>query len=134
MHISSSCAKILGKTNFQPWEFPRSGSKAKDGKEKVRRERKKQRLKVGNNNGQLRIANATSGGARLGQLWFRDVQTSQTCPELNLSAAKLVPCKINLWHHLHYKYQFAQFAASKNKSNPWAAQSISNLYLLLIKM
>ena len=31
MHISSSYAKILGETNFPPREFPRSGSKAKDG-------------------------------------------------------------------------------------------------------
>ena len=49
--------KILGKTNFQPREFPRSGSKAKDVKERG------ERPKVGNNNGQLRIANTTSGGA-----------------------------------------------------------------------
>ena len=55
MHISSSYAKILGETNFQPQEFSLSGSKAKDGKE---REKNKERLKVGNNNGQLRIANA----------------------------------------------------------------------------
>ena len=33
MHISSIYAKILGETNFQPREIPRSGSKAKDGKE-----------------------------------------------------------------------------------------------------
>ena len=46
---------FLVKNNFQPREFPQSGSKAKDVKE---------REKVGNNNGQLRIANATSGGAR----------------------------------------------------------------------
>ena len=52
MYISSSY--------FQPREFPRSGSKAKDGEKK----RKRERLKVGNNNGQLRIANATLGGAR----------------------------------------------------------------------
>ena len=43
---------ILGETNFQPWEIPRSGSKAKDGEEREKRERPK----VGNNNGQLRIA------------------------------------------------------------------------------
>ena len=49
---------MLGEANFQPREFPRSWSKAKD------IERKKERLKVGNNNGQLRIANATLGGAR----------------------------------------------------------------------
>ena len=38
-------------------EYPRSGSKAIDLKEE-------RRPKVGNNNGQQRIANATSGGAR----------------------------------------------------------------------
>ena len=44
-------AKILGETNFQLREIPLSGSKAKDVKEKEKR-----RTKVGNNNGQLRIA------------------------------------------------------------------------------
>ena len=34
IYLSSSYAKILGKTNFQPQEFPRSGSKAKDVKER----------------------------------------------------------------------------------------------------
>ena len=53
MYIPSSYAKILGETNFQPREFPRSGSKAKDGKE---REKKIKRPKIGNKNGQLRIA------------------------------------------------------------------------------
>ena len=38
-HISSSYAKILGETNFQPWEIPRSGSKAKDGKERENKKR-----------------------------------------------------------------------------------------------
>ena len=61
LHISSSYAKILGGKNCLPWEFPRSGSKAKDGEKK---KRKRERLKDGNNNGQLRIANATSGGAK----------------------------------------------------------------------
>ena len=41
-------------------EFPRSGSKAKDGE----REEEKKRPNDGNNNGQLRNANTTSGGAR----------------------------------------------------------------------
>ena len=62
MHISSSYAKILGETNFHTREFPRSGSKAKDGERKKGRE--KERLNDGNNNGQLRIANVTPGGAR----------------------------------------------------------------------
>ena len=55
MYASSSYAKILGETTLQPREFPRSVSKAKDVE--------KERLKVGDNNGQLRIADATSGGA-----------------------------------------------------------------------
>ena len=40
-------AKILGETNFQPREFPRSGSKAKDGKKrkKEREKREKEREK-----------------------------------------------------------------------------------------
>ena len=50
MHISSSYAKILGGILFRTWEFPRSGSKAKDGEK--RGERKKERLNDGNNNGQ----------------------------------------------------------------------------------
>ena len=53
--------QILGETNFQFREFPRSVTKAKDGEKKKERER---RLNDGNNNGQLRIANTTSGGAR----------------------------------------------------------------------
>ena len=48
----------MPKTNFKPWEFSRSGSKAKDVNER------KRRAKVGNNNGQLRIENSTSGGTR----------------------------------------------------------------------
>ena len=63
MHLSSSYAKILGETNFQPWEIPRRGSKAKDVERKREKERE-ERLNDGNNNGQLRIANTTSGGAR----------------------------------------------------------------------
>ena len=51
MHISSSYAKILGEQLFHTWEIPQSGSKAEDG-EKRKRERKKERAKVGENNGQ----------------------------------------------------------------------------------
>ena len=54
MHTSSSYAKILGETNFHTREFCRRGSKAKDGGGK--KEKKERRAKVGNNNGQLRIA------------------------------------------------------------------------------
>ena len=38
LQISSSYAEILGETNLHTWEFPRSGSKAKDG-EKRKKER-----------------------------------------------------------------------------------------------
>ena len=54
---SSSYAKILGETKFQPREFPQSGSKAKA-------KDRKERQKFGNNKGRLQIAKATSGGAR----------------------------------------------------------------------
>ena len=47
MLISSSYAKILGETNFHTREIPRSGSKAE-----AEKERKKERLNDGNNNGQ----------------------------------------------------------------------------------
>ena len=40
-HISSSYAKVLGETNFPPREFPRSGSKAKDGKAKRKKKDRK---------------------------------------------------------------------------------------------
>ena len=44
LHISSSYAKILGETNFQPRDYLQSGSKAKDGKErKKERKREKER-------------------------------------------------------------------------------------------
>ena len=49
MHISSSYAKILGEKLFHTWKIPRSGSKAKDGKE----EREEINRKVGYNNGQV---------------------------------------------------------------------------------
>ena len=66
MHISSSYAKILGETNFQPRKFPRCGSKAKDGD----KERKEERLNDGDNNGQA-TQGACKHASRLGQsLWF----------------------------------------------------------------
>ena len=39
----------MGEKLFRTWEIPRSGSKAEDGEKK---ERKKERAKVGDNNGQ----------------------------------------------------------------------------------
>ena len=38
LDIPSSYAKTLEETNFQPWEFPQSESKAKDGERKKERE------------------------------------------------------------------------------------------------
>ena len=66
MHISSSYAKILGQKLFRTWELPRSGSKAKNGEKKKERERERKRERLNNekNNGQLRVPNATSCGAR----------------------------------------------------------------------
>ena len=55
-HISSCYAKILEEQIFSLGSFPEVGQKQKT--------EKKERAKVDNNNGQLRIANATSGGAR----------------------------------------------------------------------
>ena len=49
--------KYWGKQIFSLGSFPKVGQKQKT-------EREKERPKVGNNNGQLRIANATSGGTR----------------------------------------------------------------------
>ena len=52
--------KYWVKNYFAHGRFPEVGQKQKTEK----KEREKERLNNGNNNGQLRIANATSGGAR----------------------------------------------------------------------
>ena len=49
--MSSSYAKILGETKFQPREFPRSGSNAEDVKEEIRKKRKPM-ITVNDYNGQ----------------------------------------------------------------------------------
>ena len=51
----------VGKTNFHTWEFSRSGSKGKEG-EKIKKER--ERLNDGNNMAKLRMAHASTHGAR----------------------------------------------------------------------
>ena len=53
--------KYWGKQIFSLGSFPVLGQKQKAEKE---RKKERERLNDGNNNGQLRIANATSGGAR----------------------------------------------------------------------
>ena len=52
-------AKILGKQNFSLGSFPEVGQNQKTERD---REKKNERPTVGNNNGQLHIANATSCG------------------------------------------------------------------------
>ena len=53
MLISSSYAKILGENFFRTWEIPQSGSKAEDGgKKRGEKERERERLTNGDNNGQ----------------------------------------------------------------------------------
>ena len=75
MHISSSYAKILGQKLFRTWEFPQSGSKAKDGEE---RKKRRERLNDGNNNVQAmhgarkhawRTQARMAHASRLGQLY-----------------------------------------------------------------
>ena len=58
MHISSSYAKILGEKLVHTWEIPRSGSKAKDGEKRKKRERK---LVI--TMAKLRMAHASTHGA-----------------------------------------------------------------------
>ena len=54
--------KYGGKQIFTHGSFPKVGQKQKT--ERKRERETKRRLNDGNNNGQLRIANATSGSAR----------------------------------------------------------------------
>ena len=54
--ILSSYAKILGETNVQSREFPRSGWKAEGVEEKEEeKKKKKKKKKIGQNNAQLRF-------------------------------------------------------------------------------
>ena len=53
--------KYWGKIYFAHWSFPEAGQKQKTEKKE---ETEKEILNDGNNNGQLLIANATSGGVR----------------------------------------------------------------------
>ena len=63
MHISSSYAKILGEKLFRTWEFPRSGSKAEDG-EKREKEREKDERKLVKTMAKLRMAHASRLGQK----------------------------------------------------------------------
>ena len=55
--------KYCVRNYFAHGKFPEVGQKQKTEKKK---ERERKKTEVGNNNGQIRIANATSGGARKG--------------------------------------------------------------------
>ena len=59
LYISSSYAKILGEELFCTWEIPRSGSKAEDGEEREKEERKYVITMA-----KLRMAHASTHGAR----------------------------------------------------------------------
>ena len=61
--VSSSYAKILGEKLFRTWEIPRSGSKAEDG-EKREREREREERKLVKTMAKLRMAHASTHGAR----------------------------------------------------------------------
>ena len=63
LHISSSYAKILGEKLFRTREFPRSGSKAKDGEKEEEEEREKD-LTMVITMAKLRMAHASTHGAR----------------------------------------------------------------------
>ena len=95
MDISSSYAKILGQKLFRTREFPRSGSKAKDGeKEKRKREIERERAKVGDNNGQ-----ATHGARK--HAWRTQAAWAKRC-SLHLFFVCwfiLLPKKILKWIH-----------------------------------
>ena len=64
MYISSRYAKILGETNFRTREIPRSGSKAEDGGKKRKKEREKEERKLVKTMAKLRMAHASTHGAR----------------------------------------------------------------------
>ena len=65
MHISSSYAKILGEKLFRTWEIPRSGSKAEDGgKRKKEREKEREKDWMVKTMAKLRMAHASTHGAR----------------------------------------------------------------------
>ena len=72
MHLSSSYANILGKTNFRAREIPRSGSKSKDGEKEKKEKRKRERLNDGNNNGQA-THGARKHAWRLGQFFNKNI-------------------------------------------------------------
>ena len=61
LYISSSYAKILGANLFHTWEIPRSGSKAED-REKKRKKKKERKLVI--TMAKLRMAHASTHGAR----------------------------------------------------------------------
>ena len=77
----------MGETNFQPREFPRSGSKAEDG-EREKRKREKRGPNDGNNNGQ-----ATHGARkhpwRTQAAWAKSLDTKTWRQGESLKKSKL---------------------------------------------
>ena len=68
MLIPSSYAKILGQKLFRTREFPRSGSKAKDGEKEKRKKEREQKLVI--TMAKLRMAHASRLGQNLA--WQND--------------------------------------------------------------
>ena len=60
--------------SYDTWEFPRSGSKAKDGEEK-KEERERERLNDGNNNGQA-THGARKHAWRTQDAWAKNTQSN----------------------------------------------------------
>ena len=59
--LDQTAVNYLGKQNFSLGSFPEVGQKQR----RKRKKRERERLNDGNNNGQLRIANATSGSINI---------------------------------------------------------------------
>ena len=88
MHISSRFAKILGEKLFRTWEFPQSGSKAEDGGKK----RKKEERKLVKTMAKLRMAHASTHGARKppGPKYFLSLQVKlKKIPSFDSQVLKL---------------------------------------------
>ena len=87
MHISSSYAKILGEILFHTREIPQSGSKAEDGGKRGERERKRERMNNGDNNGQA-THGARQHAWRTQTAWAKKVREKM---HVKTSFAKLMP-------------------------------------------
>ena len=105
--------KYWGKQIFSLGSFPKVGQK-----QKTEEEREKERLKDDNNNGQLRIANATSGGARK-DAWaksnaWREKTEREKEPKgsLQMKIGKSGVGKFNVFFHIIFRFFTGYYSAS----------------------